>query len=278
MSSMLSFRTLAYTERVYSLCRPPSRRPPRHRSVTMPGKRGHNQPLSIDDAKKFIDAYLAERDIDVAGDRHSTLKACRERAEIARDTYKGLNGAGISKPASRAEKYERRLLNNRKSAAAMRVFHEVEDVEQKHMIAVACSKLEKARKKKVKVKKTLEALRVEVSRLTNVEIVEKPVAAIERNEEQAEAADCATDTGGKAEDVTLSLNAPGDTMPRSIPGSLPEPLLSLPPFASFGIPESGFVDGEHHATDEMLLNPFSFSQNENIFGVEGGGDRSGNPA
>lgn len=243
----------------------------------MPGKRGHDQPLSIDDAKRFVEAYVTERDIESVGDQHSALKACRDRAEIARDSYKSLNPAGISKPSSRAEKYERRLHNNRKSAAAMRVFHEVENIEQKHMLSVACSKLERARKKEAKVKKTLEALRAEVSRLTNGEVTEEPVADGEQNVEHVESAELAMSADINADDVATALNSPMETMAGSPPAFVSEPLLRLPPFATLGLPESGFIDGIN-ATDEIPLHHFSFSQGENIFGVKSGGDHNNNPA
>lgn len=82
----------------------------------------------IDEAGKFINAYLHERDL--MGDLSSTsLTSVLDRADEARERFKNSrpkDDAVIDHSSlTQSQKYRRRLENNKKSAAATRVYNEV---------------------------------------------------------------------------------------------------------------------------------------------------------
>lgn len=268
----------------------------------MPGTRGHSKPLSIDDAKGFMETYVAERGIKNAGVNHPAIKACRGRAEDARESYKKLTPVGITKPKSGAQKYVRRLHNNRKSAAATRVFQEVEDAEQKYLIVKTTKKLARAKAKEERAKNVLAMLRTEVARMTGDGGVQAEGAVgmidVENDAPIGEDGGCASgdtdgveDDGG-ADDAVLPPIAPIETTTVNLPTSAPLPLLALPPFASFGLSEDDdeeddAADATPEETAENVVRRFSVrldeqvpfystgcSQNDGNFGLGNGGNRN----
>lgn len=85
------------------------------------------------DPADFLDAYFSDRNI--SGDLAcSVARECETRAELARQRFKRARNAAEPceeedaasvEALTPAEKYQRRLVNNRRSAAASRVFREV---------------------------------------------------------------------------------------------------------------------------------------------------------
>lgn len=100
-----------------------------------------HKPQDIADPGEFLKAYFRDRGIKRRIEC-TALTECIRRAEEARESFKLMRAPAV--PAlnpdatgalSDAQKYSRRLLNNRKSAAATRVYHEVLNTEQAHSLA-----------------------------------------------------------------------------------------------------------------------------------------------
>lgn len=109
----------------------------------MPGKRGNGELLGHTDATVFVEKWLSEHDVDL--DSHDVnrpgtardLKQCHMLAEEAREQFKKSKPAAgssshplqVAAECGRAavKKHNRRRMNNRKSAAATRVFQKVLD-------------------------------------------------------------------------------------------------------------------------------------------------------
>lgn len=116
----------------------------------MPGKRGNGALLGHTDASVFFEKWLSEHDIDL--DDHDVsrpgtvkeLKQCQELADEAREAFKKSKPAAVSsnplplaaaRGPSAVKKHSRRLMNNRKSAAAKCVFQKVLDASKSDKIA-----------------------------------------------------------------------------------------------------------------------------------------------
>ena len=100
------------------------------------------------DPTEFINQYFERRGIKVTEDSGAN-KDCVRRAEEAREAYKRMRSCAAQDVSSvrgdapagldadvltPAQKYNRRLVNNRKSAAAARVYQEVLKREQSNML------------------------------------------------------------------------------------------------------------------------------------------------
>ncbi len=113
------------------------------------------------EAETFVQEYCRERGM-VGSLACAPLRMAMARADAARERFKAARGAcpaqapadarvaGVDEPTlKRAEKYKRRLANNRRSAMATRVYHEVLKCETDHALKVH-SELEKTRASQVK--------------------------------------------------------------------------------------------------------------------------------
>lgn len=77
---------------------------------------------TTDDGESFVRRHLAERRIP-ENIHHEAVQQVHRRAEAARTQFKKRQAASIHE--SETEPYKRRLANNRRSAAASRVYHEI---------------------------------------------------------------------------------------------------------------------------------------------------------
>lgn len=261
----------------------------------MPGTRGHDEPLSIDNAKEFLDSYMASRGIRMNA-TSKVLEECRRRAESAREGYKKLEPAGIKKPTTRAEKYARRLYNNRKSAAATRVFNEVEDAEQKHMIIETKAQLAREKVKAARARKMFEAMRAEVARMmgTTGDVATAPEGGLPPHDHMEYTPDAAF----AATDAVLPTVAPIEPSALILPVGATTAPLPLPSLASLELPDSCDIDGEMDAPNDVPVHtaveaapssqevrlgdlvPFystSCSEDDGIFAIGGGIDRYSTP-
>ena len=75
-----------------------------------------------DDAESFVRLHLIERGIPKSI-HHEAVQKVYCRAEAARTQFKKRQAASLQN--SETEPYKRRLQNNRRSAAASRVYHEI---------------------------------------------------------------------------------------------------------------------------------------------------------
>lgn len=100
----------------------------------------------IPDATAFLDAYFAARRLPVGGPPPAALAMCVRRAERAREDFKRMRApdgdpAPLRGAPGDAEKYSRRLRNNRKSAAATKVYKDVLAAEQAHTLAAVADEV-----------------------------------------------------------------------------------------------------------------------------------------
>lgn len=116
---------------------------------------GPPKPRDVADPVDFLDTYFRDRGIK-RNIEAPALAECERRAEDARESFKRMRVPGAPGPVPRgasaqsaaltnAEKYSRRLVNNRKSAAATRVYQEVLKKEQTHMLATVVEELARSK-------------------------------------------------------------------------------------------------------------------------------------
>lgn len=142
------------------------------------------------DPSEFLRWYCDERGISAVEDT-TVEQACVRRAELARERFKkmratqdvpaaGAAAAATARDASvralearlsdndiltPAQKYTRRLVNNRKSAAAARVFQEVLKKEQAHTLRSLAEERDRFAEEKERIAAELLAMKERVARL-----------------------------------------------------------------------------------------------------------------
>lgn len=110
-----------------------------------------SKPREVADPSEFLETYFRNRGIK-RNIESTAIADCVRRAEEARERFKRMRAPGAPDPVPRggnaqsailtdAEKYSRRLVNNRKSAAATRVYQEVLKNEQAHTLTSVVEEL-----------------------------------------------------------------------------------------------------------------------------------------
>lgn len=135
------------------------------------------------DPCRFLTTYFQERGIPESPEEDAPLlKDCVARADGARDSFKRWRGgnstadADPNKPTpalSSGEKYKRRLVNNRRSAAAARVYQEVLRREHTHALRKAAAERDSLASDVQQLNEALDSMRKENARLTNLEQAKK---------------------------------------------------------------------------------------------------------
>jgi hypothetical protein len=181
------------------------------------------------DPCRFLQTYYRERGIpESPEDDESLLVDCVVRADGARESFKRWRGGSATvdadpdKPTvalTPSEKYKRRLVNNRRSAAAARVYQEVLRREHTHALRKAAAERDRLAQDVERLGVALHALREENEMLARIEKDKKEKRkiykdAVVKDEVDAhvntgdapssgedEASDCEGGAGFDAEDV-----------------------------------------------------------------------------
>lgn len=149
------------------------------------------KPRDVADPSEFLENYFRNRGIK-RNIESAAIADCVRRAEEAREKFKRMRAPGAPEPVPRggnaqsailtdAEKYSRRLVNNRKSAAATRVYQEVLKNEQAHTLTSVVEELARSERERTLMDAETNRLRavVDALRANNPIPVSKPSQTIQ---------------------------------------------------------------------------------------------------
>lgn len=247
----------------------------------MSGSRKRSCPddRAIPDPTDFLNSYFKDRGIQGL-EESAAGKECVRRAEEARESFKrlrpssgkgkdgscGSNGSNSGHEGSSsatnatggalradaleaevltpAEKYNRRLVNNRKSAAAARVYQEVLKREQAYTLHQIAQQRDQYADEKSRMKADLDALKEKISKLSkeNEQLVRQRAAQAEA--EQASA-------------VAVEIKHPVDVVV-SVDKGRPSPVKASMPSSYGTASTSGLVA----AVTTEIPGPFSFTPSQ----------------